>query len=85
MAADTLSAIVLMGFGLRTFSMNPIFIPRIKKALRSIEARTAERIAEEALKLRSAQQIEEYIVEEILLRHPQVFLTGQPLEAAPKK
>jgi len=85
MAADTLSAIVLMGFGLRTFSMNPIFIPRIKKALRSIEFRTAERIAAETLKLRSAQQIEEYVVEEILLRHPQVFLTGQPLEAAPKK
>ena len=81
MAADTLSAIVLMGFGLRTFSMNPIFIPRVKKALRSIECRTAERIAEETLKLRSAQEIEEYVIEEILLRHPQVFLTGQPLEA----
>lgn len=85
MAADTLSAIVLLGFGLRTFSMNPIFIPRVKKALRSIEAKTAERIAAEALKLRSAQQIEEYVVEEILLRHPQVFLTGQPVESAPKK
>ena len=85
MAADTLSAIVLLGFGLRTFSMNPIFIPRVKKALRSIEAKTAERIAAEALKLRSAQQIEEYVVEEILLRHPQVFLTGQPVESAAKK
>jgi phosphotransferase system enzyme I (PtsI) len=85
MAADTLSAIVLLGFGLRTFSMNPIFIPRIKKALRSVECRTAEKIAEEILKLRSAQEIEEYVTEEILLRHPQVFLTGQPLEAAPKK
>jgi len=85
MAADTLSAIVLLGFGLRTFSMNPIFIPRIKKALRSIECGTAEKIAEETLKLRSAQQIEEYVVEEILVRHPQVFLTGQAFEAAPKK
>ena len=85
MAADTLSAIVLLGFGLRTFSMNPIFIPRIKKALRSIECRTAEKIAEETLKLRSAREIEEYVIEEILLRHPQVFLTGQPLDAAPKK
>jgi phosphotransferase system enzyme I (PtsI) len=85
MAADTLSAIVLLGFGLRTFSMNPIFIPRIKKALRSVECRTAEKIAEETLKLRSAQEIEEYVMEEILLRHPQVFLTGQTLEAAPKK
>jgi len=85
MAADTLSAIVLMGFGLRTFSMNPIFIPRIKKALRSIECATAEKIAEETLKLRSAQQIEEYVIEEILLRHSQVFLTGQAFETSPKK
>ncbi len=85
MAADTPSAIVLLGFGLRTFSMNPIFIPRIKKALRSVECRTAEKIAEETLKLRSAQEIEEYVTEEILLRHPQVFLTGQPVEAARKK
>ncbi|MGZ5488454.1 MAG: phosphoenolpyruvate--protein phosphotransferase, partial [Candidatus Aminicenantales bacterium] len=65
MAADTPSAIVLLGFGLRTFSMNPIFIPRIKKALRSVECRTAEKIAEETLKLRSAQEIEEYVTEEI--------------------
>jgi phosphotransferase system enzyme I (PtsI) len=85
MAADTLGAIVLLGFGLRTFSMNPIFIPRIKKALRSIECRTAERIVEETLKLRSAQEIEEYVMEEVLLRHPQVFLTGQPVDSAPKK
>ena len=85
MAADTPSAIVLLGFGLRTFSMNPIFIPRIKKALRSVECRTAEKIAEETLKLRSAQEIEEYVTEEILLRHPQVFLTGQPIEDTRKK
>jgi phosphotransferase system enzyme I (PtsI) len=85
MAADPPSAIVLLGFGLRTFSMNPIFIPRVKKALRSVERRTAERIAEETLKLRSAREIEEYVTEEILLRHPQVFLTGLPVEPAPKK
>ena len=84
MAADTLAAVVLLGFGLRTFSMNPIFIPRIKKALRSIECRTAEKIAEETLKLRSAKEIEEYVVEEILVRHPRVFLTGQP-DGTPKK
>jgi phosphotransferase system enzyme I (PtsI) len=85
MAADPLSAILMLGFGLRTFSMNPIFIPRIKKALRSVECRTAEKIVEEMLKLRSAQEIEEYVIEEILVRHPQVFLTGQPVENAPKR
>ncbi len=83
MAADPLSAIVLMGFGLRTFSMNPIFIPRIKKAMRSVESKTAELIVSEAMKLRSAQEIEEYVIEEILVRHPQVFLMGGPAHTAP--
>lgn len=78
MAADPLSAIVLMGFGLRTFSMNPIFIPRIKKALRAVEVKTAQKIVGEAMKLRSAQEIEEYVIEEILIHHPQVFLGGPP-------
>jgi phosphotransferase system enzyme I (PtsI) len=83
MAADPLSAIVLMGFGLRTFSMNPIFIPRIKKALRAVEARTAEKIVAEAMKLGSAQEIEEYVIEEILVRHPQVFLASRPTDLGP--
>jgi phosphotransferase system enzyme I (PtsI) len=83
MAADPLSAIILMGFGLRTFSMNPIFIPRIKKALRAIEAKTAEKIASETMKLRSAQEIEEYVIEEILVRHPQVFLASRPADLGP--
>jgi phosphotransferase system enzyme I (PtsI) len=78
MAADPLSALVLLGFGLRTFSMNPIFIPRVKKALRSVDAKFAETVAEEAMKLKSAQAIEEYIIEEVLVRYPRVLLTGQP-------
>jgi phosphotransferase system enzyme I (PtsI) len=79
MAADPLSAILMLGFGLRVFSMNPIFIPRVKRALRLIEARTAEKIAVEAMKLRSAQEIEEYVIEEILVKHPEVFLGAAPL------
>jgi len=80
MAADPLSAIVLLGFGLRTFSMNPIFIPRVKKALRAVEVKTAEKIVAEVMKLRSAQEIEEYVIEEILVKHPQVFLGSRPSE-----
>jgi phosphotransferase system enzyme I (PtsI) len=80
MAADPLSAIVLMGFGLRTFSMNPIFIPRIKKALRAVEVKTAEKIVAEVMKLKGAQEIEEYVIEEILVKHPQVFLGSGPSE-----
>jgi phosphotransferase system enzyme I (PtsI) len=77
MAADPLSALVLLGFGLRKFSMNPIFIPRIKNALRSVELRTVEKVVEEAMNLRTAQDVEESIVERILAKHPKAFLMGQ--------
>ncbi len=76
MAADPLSAIILLGLGLRKFSMNPIFIPRIKNVLRSVEFATAEKIVQEALVLKTAQEIEECILEKILSKHPRAFLMG---------
>jgi len=77
MAAHPLSALVLLGFGLRKFSMNPIFIPRVKNTLRSVELRTVEKIVEEALSLNTAQDIEEHVIEKILAKHPKAFLLGQ--------
>jgi phosphotransferase system enzyme I (PtsI) len=76
MAADPLSAIVLLGFGLRKFSMNPIFIPRVKKALRSVEYKTVRKIVQKAMTLKTAQEVEEYIIENILVKHPNTFLMG---------
>jgi phosphoenolpyruvate-protein kinase (PTS system EI component) len=76
MAADPLSALVLLGFGLRKFSMNPIFIPRIKEVLRSVEIKTIQRIVRKAMKLKSAQEIEEHIIERVLVKYPKAFLMG---------
>jgi phosphotransferase system enzyme I (PtsI) len=78
MAADPLSAMVLLGFGLRKFSMNPIFIPRIKKALRSVEYRSVRRVVNQALSLRTAQEVEEHIIEKLLVKHPDAFLMMGP-------
>jgi phosphotransferase system enzyme I (PtsI) len=77
MAADPLCALVLLGFGLRKFSMNPIFIPRIKQTLRSVELKTVEKVVEEAMNLKTAQDVEESIIERILVKHPKAFLLGQ--------
>jgi len=77
MAADPLAAIVLLGFGLKNFSMNPIFIPRIKKALRSVEYKTVKKVVQKAMNLKTAQEIEECIIEEILVKHPNAFLRAQ--------
>ncbi|MBN2199771.1 MAG: phosphoenolpyruvate--protein phosphotransferase [Candidatus Aminicenantes bacterium] len=74
MAAEPLSGLVLLGLGLREFSMNPIFIPRIKKVLRSVERRFVQRIIGQALGLRTAQDVEEFVIEKILARHPRAFL-----------
>lgn len=76
MAADPLAALVLLGFGLRKFSMNPIFIPRIKEVLRSVENKTIRRIVRKAMFLNSAQEIEEYIIERVLIKYPKAFLMG---------
>ncbi len=77
MAADPLSAIVLLGFGLKRFSMNPIFIPRIKNTLRSVEYRNVQKIVQNAMTLKTAQEVEEYIIEETLVKHPKALLMGQ--------
>lgn len=74
MAADPLSAIVLLGFGLRQYSMNPIFIPRVKKALRSVEYKVVKNIVRRAMTLTTSQEIEEYIIEKILVKYPKAFL-----------
>jgi phosphotransferase system enzyme I (PtsI) len=74
MAADPLSALVLLGLGLKNFSMNPVFIPKVKKALREVEYKEIKKIVEKALSLKTAQEIEEFILESILSKYPQVFL-----------
>jgi len=76
MAADPLSALVLLGFGLKKFSMNPIFIPRIKRVLRSVEYKTIKKIVQKAMYIKTAQEIEEYLLENVLFKYPKAFLTG---------
>jgi phosphoenolpyruvate-protein phosphotransferase (PTS system enzyme I) len=78
MAANPLAAMILLGLGLRKFSMNPIFIPRIKKALRSVEFRTVRRVVHQALALRTAQDVEEVLTEKLLLKYPDAFLMMGP-------
>lgn len=78
MAADPLSAMALLGLGLKKFSMNPIYIPRIKKALRAVEYRTVRRVVNQALTLKTAQEIEEYLIEKLLVKHPEAFLMMGP-------
>ena len=61
MAGDPLSLILLIGMGINVLSMNPISIPRIKKILRSITHGQAVELLNEALKLKTSDDIEKLI------------------------
>jgi len=61
MAGDPVSAVLLMGLGVRSFSLSAPAIPRVKEAIRSITLREAERIAGDVLAMDSSQAIGEYL------------------------
>jgi phosphoenolpyruvate-protein phosphotransferase len=71
MAADPLFAVVLIGLGLEIFSMNPSSIPVIKNIIRSVRYKDCRRIAEVALTKKTAQEIEEFIIESVAMRFPE--------------
>ncbi|MBV8519704.1 MAG: phosphoenolpyruvate--protein phosphotransferase [Acidobacteria bacterium] len=71
MASDPIYAIVLLGLGLEIFSMNPSSIPVLKNVVRSVRYKDCKRIAESALQKKTAQEIEEYIIESVAMRFPE--------------
>jgi phosphotransferase system enzyme I (PtsI) len=75
MASDPIYAIVLIGLGLEIFSMNPSSIPVIKNIVRSVRYRDCRRIAELALQKKTAQEIEEFIIESVAMRFPEGLVT----------
>ncbi|HEX2832140.1 MAG TPA: phosphoenolpyruvate--protein phosphotransferase [Thermoanaerobaculia bacterium] len=77
MASDPIYAIVLLGLGLEIFSMNPSSIPVIKNVVRSVRYKDCRRIAEVALQKKTAQEIEEYIIESVAMRFPEGLVNQQ--------
>ncbi len=71
MAADPIYAIVLLGLGLEIFSMNPSQIPVLKNVIRTVKYRECRRIAEIALQKKTAQEIEEFVIESVAMRFPE--------------
>jgi phosphotransferase system enzyme I (PtsI) len=61
MASDPLAAVMLVGLGIRELSMEAAAIPEIKEAIRRVTMIDCERAAEGALKLDTAEAVEELI------------------------
>ena len=75
MASDPIYAIVLLGLGLEIFSMNPSSIPVIKNIIRAVRYRDCRRIAELALQKKTAQEIEEFVIESVATRFPEGLIS----------
>ncbi len=63
MAADPLNAVILLGMGIREFSMSSPAIPVIKQALQNVDILRAEEIARKVLTLESSSAIRECLAE----------------------
>jgi phosphotransferase system enzyme I (PtsI) len=65
MAGQPRAFVLLLGMGLRSFSMSPAFIPSIKDLTRHLTADGARRIFRRALKLKTAAQVIRYMGEQV--------------------
>jgi len=61
MGGSTIYTVLLLGLGLREFSLTPGYIPRVRRLLRSLTLREARRMARECLRLHTADEIEQVL------------------------
>ncbi|MGQ9617416.1 MAG: phosphoenolpyruvate--protein phosphotransferase [Candidatus Aminicenantia bacterium] len=66
MSSEPLYAIALLGIGINVLSMNPIYIPMVKKVLRKANFKKAKEIMERALEF-PPEEMENFILKEINL------------------
>jgi phosphotransferase system enzyme I (PtsI) len=65
MAGEPLFAFLTLGFELDEFSMPPPRVPRIKELIKNVNFQDAKMIAERAIKLSTAKEVEKYLQEEL--------------------
>ena len=73
MAGDPLAIALFVGFELDSLSMNPISIPRVKKALRSITREKSKKLLKQVLKMSTSDEVEKYLKKEISHLMPRVI------------
>src|SRR5207245_8615143 len=64
MSGEPIYTMLLLGMGLRQLSVTPHNIPEIKKIIRSVSVEEAVNVAEEALRLETARDVNNYLREQ---------------------
>ena len=65
MAGDPMCALLLLGMGLEEFSMGSLYLPAIKKAIRSVGYQAAKNAAEIVLAMDTIGEIKRYLFEQM--------------------
>ena len=73
MSGGAAYTMLLLGMGLRNFSVTPSMIPEIKKICRSVTIQQCEAVAERALIMENAQNVENYIRGELRRVAPELL------------
>jgi len=73
MASEPDLALLLLGLGLDEFSMTPLNILQIKKLVRSVHYKDAQKVANTALGLLTGTEVEDYVKTQLKNLAPQIF------------
>lgn len=74
MAGKAFSAMMLLGMGFSSFSMNPLSITEIKRIFTRIHYSYLKKVVKEIGKLSSKTEIEECLIESLLKKYPEFFV-----------
>lgn len=74
MAGQPRAFVLLLGMGLRCFSMSPAFVPSIKELATHIRTDTAETVLTEALKLKTTTQVQRFMSRQLAILAPDLAL-----------
>jgi phosphotransferase system enzyme I (PtsI) len=72
MSGDPIYTLLLLGLGLRQLSVTPQNIPEVKKIIRSIAIEEANLVAQEAMRLETARDVNNYLREQTRRILPEV-------------
>jgi phosphotransferase system enzyme I (PtsP) len=74
MAGKPFTALMLLGMGYTNFSMTPLAITEIKRVFTRIHYAAVKKTVKELTKLSSKTEIEEFLIESMLKKYPDLFI-----------
>ncbi len=74
MAGAPRAFVLLLGMGLRSFSMSPAFIPSIKELTSHLTIERAEQIVQRTMKLRTTSEVKRYLCDQVTQLAPNLKL-----------